>query len=417
MKSVIISIGDELLIGQTINTNAAWLGQRLTNLGIKVVEIYTISDDYDAIHHALFEAEKTADLIIITGGLGPTKDDITKKALAEYFETELVLNEEALENVRRIFAEKKHPLLDVNVKQAEVLANSEVLINELGTAPGMWIEKDNKYFIALPGVPHEMKNLFDKKVELKIKNRLPLPFRYQRIIHTIGIGESALAEKLYSWETRLRNDGLLLAYLPSPGIVKLRISIEGDSDSNISELKDIVEKYVSELQEIIPNYIFGYDNDTIESKIGELLQKNQATLATAESCTGGNLAHKITSVAGSSKYYKGTVVSYANEVKTQVLGVDINDLKEHGAVSQQVVEQMAKGVKNLLKTDFAIATSGIAGPDGGTAEKPVGTVWIAAASKDKVMSKKFRFSTDRMLNIELASIMGMEMLRRLILNL
>jgi nicotinamide-nucleotide amidase len=365
----------------------------------------------------LFEAEKTADLIIITGGLGPTKDDITKKALAEYFETELVLNEEALENVRRIFAAKNRPLLDINIKQAEVPANSEVLINELGTAPGMWIEKDNKYFVALPGVPHEMKNLFEKKVELKIKNQIPLPCRYQRVVHTIGIGESALAEKLYSWESRLRKDGLLLAYLPSPGIVKLRISIEGDSNSNISELKAVVEKYVSELQEIIPKYIFGYNNDTIESKIGELLQKKQASLATAESCTGGFLAHKITSVAGSSKYYKGTVISYANEVKTQILGVDINDLKEFGAVSQQVVEQMAKGVKNLLKTDYAIATSGIAGPDGGSAEKPVGTVWIAVASKDKVISKKFQFSTNRLLNIELAAVMGMDMLRKLILNL
>jgi nicotinamide-nucleotide amidase len=412
MIAEIISIGDEILIGQVVNTNATWIAQRLNELGIPVKQVSAIADDGVEIKNALDSAFSRADIILVTGGLGPTKDDITKTTLCEYFNTHLVFHQPTYENLERLFALRSWAKInEVNRKQAEIPANCTPLTNDTGTAPGMWFERGHKILVSLPGVPFEMESIMEKEV----LPRLAILDNDQVIVHktivTQGVGESFLAEKIKDWEDNLPGN-MKLAYLPQPGLVRLRISAYGENSEKT--LQD-VEQQVVTLNKLIPDYIFGYDLDTLEAVIGRLLKERNQTLSTAESCTGGYLAHLITSIPGSSEYFTGSVIAYSNKVKQELLGVSEQSLISYGAVSEQVVREMAEGARKRFNTDFAVSTSGIAGPDGGTAEKPVGTVWIAVASKNRTVAKKFMFGEHRGRNIRRAALAALNMVREAIL--
>lgn len=412
MKAEILTIGDEILIGQIVDTNSAWLGQELNLLGIKVNRINSISDDHFAIISALEESLSRADIVLITGGLGPTKDDITKKAIADFFQVEMIFNEDVMDYVASLFAARGIVMAESNKSQAMLPANCKVLHNSNGTAPGMWFEKDNKVIVSMPGVPYEMKGIFSEEVIPSLKQHFKTPIIKHKTVLTQGVGESTLMEKIETWENSLAANALKLAYLPQPGMVRLRISGVGENEK---QLEDLIQSKVEELQQLIPSYIFGYDNETLEQVVGQLLAKNGKTLSTAESCTGGYIAHLITSISGSSAYFMGSVVAYDNRIKEEILNVSHQNLIDFGAVSQQVVEEMALGVQAKFKTDYAIATSGIAGPTGGTAEKPVGTVWVAIASPLGVKSKLLRFGNSRERNIRQAAIFALNLLRKEIL--
>ncbi len=408
MKAEIITIGDEILIGQTVDTNSAFIGKELNAIGLSVNRITSISDTEQAIIQAISEAQLRVDLIILTGGLGPTKDDITKHTLCKYFNTELVVYPEVEQYVRDIFERRNRPILEVNLKQAELPLDCTVISNRIGTASGMWFERAGKVVVSLPGVPYEMKHLMHNGVLSKIQSTFKTPAVLHKTIMTTGAGESFLADKIQDWEKSLDQEDIHIAYLPSSGIVKIRLSIISEDRENAQER---IDRKVMELLQIIPNYVYGFDDLPLEKAVGELLLKHQATISTAESCTGGYIAHLITSIAGSSAYFLGSVLSYANEVKSQELGVPMSTIEQHGAVSKQVVEQMAIGVRNKMKTSFSVATSGVAGPDGGSEEKPVGFVWIAVAFENGVVSKSFNFENDRGRNIQRASIAALNMLR------
>jgi nicotinamide-nucleotide amidase len=412
MKAEIITIGDEILIGQIIDTNSSWLGQELSKIGAAVVHRTSVSDNRNAIINALTLAKQRADIIIMTGGLGPTKDDITKYTLAEYFGTELILNDEVLEWVKKIFANRSLPMLDTNIHQAMVPANCEVLFNRSGTAPGMWFDVDGKIFISMPGVPFEMKVIFEEQCISRLKKRFDFPIIIHRTILTCSIGESFLAKKIETLENDLPPH-IKLAYLPNIGQVRLRFS---GHHTNETTLKAEIDAIVANLYEIVGDYIFGEETDTLEKNVGLLLKGKEKTLATAESCTGGYIAHLITSVPGSSAYYFGSIISYANQIKINELGVNPETLKTVGAVSEDCVKQMADGVRIKFNTDYAIATSGIAGPDGGTDLKPVGTVWIAVSSKDKTIAKQFSMGDNRERTIQRTAIQGLDMLRKVLLE-
>ena len=407
MKAEIISIGDELLIGQVINTNASWMAVELNKNGIQVIKITAISDSGNEIKEAIANAEKKADIILLTGGLGPTKDDITKHVLADYFNSKMVFHEPTYEQVKSIFAMRKFNVTEVNKKQAEIPEACIPLFNQHGTAPGMWFEKSNKVLISLPGVPFEMKTLIENEVLPRLQSKFKLAHIFHKTIMTTGIGESALAEIIKNWENNLPNN-IKLAYLPQPGIVRLRLSATG---SNKSKLEDEVNEYCRKINTIIPKIIFGYDDISLEEVVGKQLLSANRSLSTAESCTGGYIAHLITSISGSSNYFTGSVVSYSNSVKVKQLGVDSHILKKNGAVSCEVIEQMALGGKKQLNSDYCLATSGIAGPDGGTKDKPVGTIWIALATPSGVQSKLFHFGEHRGRNIRRASLAALNMLR------
>jgi nicotinamide-nucleotide amidase len=412
-KAGILTIGDELLIGQTINTNSAWLGRELALVNIRVVKNVTISDDKSEIINGLELLKKDCDIILITGGLGPTKDDITKYTLAEYFEMKLVRNLSILSKLEDFFTKRGREMLEVNRQQADLPDGCIIVENKNGTASGMWFEKNNKVFVSMPGVPYEMKSMMTNTVIPLLVEKFKPEAVYHRTILTHGIGESFLAEILKDWENDLRINGNSLAYLPSPGIVKLRISSGGKS---VAELKKIVDAYAEKLYSLIPEWIYGEGEETLEEIVGKLLRRNKKTISTAESCTGGYISHLITSVSGSSEYYLGSVVSYSNKVKTDQLGVDENLFSSVGAVSMEVVEQMAGGVRKKLNTDFSIAVSGIAGPDGGTDEKPVGTVWIAIGTPEGVISKKYIFEKNRERNIRRSALAALNMLRKILIN-
>lgn len=404
----IINIGDEILIGQIVNTNASWMANTMNNSGFSVTKVTVIADEKDAILQNLHNALNRADIILLTGGLGPTNDDITKHALAEYFNSELKIDKEALQNVTELFASRKIELTEINRLQAELPVVCSAIKNSNGTAPGMWFEKEGKIVVSMPGVPMEMKGIMTDYVIPKLK----IFFVTEEIVHktimTHGIGESHLAEAIKEWEDALP-ENIKLAYLPRPGIVRLRLSSKGN------DRKSIIHEINNKIQELIftiPEYIFGYDDITLEEAVGCLLKKNSATISTAESCTGGTIAQKLTRIPGSSEYFKGSVVAYANEIKENLLKVSGDDLEKQGAVSQQVVEQMATGVRELFNTDYAISTSGIAGPDGGTPDKPVGTIWIAVASKNEVKSKLFHLGNNRERNIERSALSGLNMVRQ-----
>jgi len=412
MQAELITIGDEILIGQTIDTNSAWMGEELNSLGIQVSQITSIKDERDAIKNALFAAEQSAaNLVFITGGLGPTKDDITKHVLCEYFNTILVRNSEVLERIQTFFKDRGREMLESNNQQADVPEACTVLLNDMGTASGMWFERNGTVFVSMPGVPYEMKHLMQDRVLPKIQELFTLPAVFHKTIMTTGVGESFLVEIIKDWETSLITEDIKIAYLPSPGIVRIRLTGQGD---NLAPLQKKVLRKAKELYSLIPQHIFGEDDISMEEALGNLLKEKGKTIATAESCTGGYIAHLLTNRPGSSTFYLGGFVSYDNQVKIEVLQVDKDSIEEEGAVSETVVKQMANGARNLLKTDLAIATSGVAGPDGGTDEKPVGTVWIAIASSNGVIAKKFLFEKNRDRNIRRTALAAMSMVREVI---
>ena len=413
MKADIITIGDELLIGQVINTNSTYLASELNRIGFSVNRIISIGDVEESISAALEDSIQNADFVILTGGLGPTSDDITKNTLNHFFKGKYVIHEFTLQLITRFFAARGWELTDRNRKQAEIPDTCEPLINRIGTAPGMLFKRDNKLIVSLPGVPFEMKDLFEKEVIPRLLKHYNLSVHLHKTILTVGLSESDVADRLAKFESELDNN-LSLAYLPSPGVLRLRLSIFGtDHDRLAKILNDKCNEIVAVTG---ANSVFGYDDDTLPGVIGEVMRRNNFRLSVAESCTGGNIAHLITSVPGSSDYFNGGVVAYSNEVKQNILGVQQNVLKQHGAVSEEVVTQMASGVKKSLKTGFSIATSGIAGPGGGTPQKPVGTIWIAIATPDKVISQKFLFGNDRKRNIVRSSFIALNMLRTALLE-
>jgi nicotinamide-nucleotide amidase len=408
MLAEIISIGDELLIGQVINTNASWISEQLNFAGIKVVQISAIPDNKDNIKNALNEAKKRAGIILMTGGLGPTKDDITKHALCEYFGCEMVFSDDIYQHIVQLFKDRGFKMNNLNKSQANVPAACKPFPNFLGTAPGMWFEIDNKIFVSMPGVPFEMKAMMENYIIPEFRKRFNLPNLIHKTILTQGIPESLLAQKIEHWENNLPAD-IKLAYLPQPGIVRLRLSSSGtNSKLNIKQIEEQIEK----LKIIIPHDIFGYDHDTLEEVVGKILKKENLSLSTAESCTGGYIAHLITSIPGSSAYFKGGVVAYANEIKENLLGVSKKSLVDFGAVSEEVVKEMAEGARKKFNSDYSIAVSGIAGPDGGTIEKPVGTIWIALSSAEKTRAVKFHMGDHRERNIRRTALAALNILRK-----
>lgn len=412
MKATIITIGNELLIGQVVNTNAAFIAEQCNLAGIEVDTILVIPDERQAIIDSLEMASGKASVVIISGGLGPTSDDITKKVLMEYFGSKPVLNQEVLNHIIALFRPRGFEITEVNRQQAMVPDNCRVFLNTLGTAPGMWFEKEDVVYISVPGVPFEMKELIMSQIIPQLKIRNPNEVIIHHTILTQGVGESRLSEMIVDWEKKLPTH-ISLAYLPQPGIVRLRLTGKG---ANEEDLKNEILKESEKLKTFFGDLIWGYGDDTLEKVVGELLLKKNATLSTAESCTGGYIAHLITLVPGSSAYYNGSVVAYSNNIKESILGVKQSTLIAYGAVSEQVVVEMAQQVKNKFQTDYSIAVSGIAGPDGGTKEKPVGTVWIAIGTPIKVIAKRFRFSKDRERNIRLAAVTALNMLRREIIG-
>ena len=414
MQAEIITIGDELLIGQVVDTNSAWIGQQLNMAGIQVNQITSVSDDKKHIINTLKDATKRADIILITGGLGPTKDDITKETLCEFFGSQLVFNKDAYANIEKLFKNRGLEIIELNRKQAMVPADCIVIKNPAGTAPGMWFEKRKKVYISMPGVPYEMKGMMTDHIIPMFKTKFKLPAIVHKTVLTQGIGESFLSELIEQWETNLRDAGIKLAYLPSPGMVRLRLSTSG-TDAEL--LNEKVNEKIDELKKIIPQYIYGFEvygeeQETLQEIIGKLLKEKKKTLCIAESCTGGYIAHLITSIAGSSEYFCGGIIPYLNRIKTGTLKVNEQDIAKYGAVSKEIVEQMVSGALKLFGSDYAIAVSGIAGPGGGTKEKPIGTVWISIGSKEKKVTEKYLFGEHRGRNIHKTAMTALNMMRK-----
>jgi len=412
MNVEIISIGDELLIGQTINTNASWIGSELALRGAKVSHCAVIEDKKEAIVNALDKALEKADVVIITGGLGPTKDDITKYTLAEYFNTELVINEEVLYRVKAFFKKRERKMLDVNIQQAALPKTAKVLRNDVGTASGMLFEHNNKTIISLPGVPYEMQHILLTSGFDIIIDKYSVTSLFQRTIHFQGIGESYLAEAIFDIENHLDQNEIKLAYLPSPGLVRLRFT-----SSPSEEKKVLIDKTIREINQLLPQYVFGEGDITLNQAVGNILVNKKATLGTIESCTGGYISKEIVQIAGSSEYFNGSIISYSNELKINLVGVNPKSIQEHGAVSEQVVIEMAQNGRKILDVDYCIATSGIAGPTGGSDEKPVGTIWICVAGPDGFQAKKFNFGDNRARNIKITGLTGLNMLRQMLLKI
>lgn len=413
MKAEIISIGNELLNGDTVNTNASWLGEFLTGLGFTVMRVHTIADDLDLIKKTLKNALQEADVVICTGGLGPTHDDITKKAVAELFEVGYKLDQKTLDHVKTIFKERNIPFSKSNHAQAEVPENAEVLFNKSGTAPGMWFEAGS-YLVVLPGVPFEMKYLTKKKVAPKLREAFgEIGYLYSRYIKTAGIGESTLSDEILGDLSEYFKNGVSMAFLPSPGGVTLRLNSSGATQEQAR--KDL-QKLRSFIYEKAEKYIYGEGKDfSISEAVGKLLKEKNMRISVAESCTGGLIANTFTDVPGSSDYFDGGVISYANHVKVNQLGVLQSDLDEVGAVSKKVALQMAKGVAERMDTDIGISTTGIAGPGGGTKEKPVGTIWMGFYQKDgEHFAIKARFTKDRLINKERTKMVLLEATRRVL---
>jgi len=411
MFAEIITIGDEILIGQTIDTNSAWMAKQLNALGIELVQSRSIHDHEESIIKALNSVDPSSQLILITGGLGPTKDDITKRVLSEYFGSKISRNQEVLEQIEAYFTSRGRQILESNRRQADLPEKATILPNPLGTASGMWFEKEGKVFVSMPGVPYEMKGLMSNEVLPLVKDKFALPWMYFRTVMTEGMGESFIAEIVQEWEASLSEKQISIAYLPSPGVVKIRLGIKGES-KDAELLKAKVDQEIKQLYQLIPTYIYGENDISMQDAIARKLKEHGKSLVTAESCTGGYLAHLLTSVPGSSDYFKGSIIAYANEVKVDQLLVSEKHLAEDGAVSESVVEDMAKGVRQQLGADIGIATSGVAGPDGGSEEKPVGTVWIAIAAEGGVYAKKYTFEKDRGRNIRRASLAALSLVRR-----
>ena len=403
----IITIGDEILYGHILDTNSKWLSKNLNELGVKTNKISTIGDNYIQIKDILESSIKENDIIIFTGGLGPTNDDITKKCLNDFFKGKLITDNNTLSHIKKIFKKRNLDLTKKNRDQALVPDNCKVLHNKYGTAPGIAFEKDNKLVISLPGVPYEMKSLLEEKCSQIIKQKFSLSIIHHRTIKTVGIGESWLSDLISEWEKNLDNN-ISLAYLPSIGRVKLRLTGRGN---NLNKIKSAIDKEEKKVLPILRKYIYGFDNEELESCVGNLLIKNKKTLSIAESCSGGYLSHLVTSIPGSSKYFSGSVVAYSNNIKINNLNVNKKNIEKFGAVSKEVVEEMATNVRKKFNSSIGISTSGIAGPSGGTENKPVGTVWIGYSDKNKTLSKKLLLTNRRDINITLSSIGALNMAR------
>lgn len=418
MKATIVTIGDEILIGQIIDTNSAFIAKSLDKIGIDIHEVISISDSRNHILETLKHLQNQVELVVITGGLGPTKDDITKKTLCDYFEDELVVNEQVLAHVTELIEGfYKRPISQINKDQALVPSKATVLHNKVGTAPGMWLKKENTVFVSLPGVPYEMKYLIENEVVPKVVRKYKRPFIIHKTVLTYGQGESLVAERIEAWENNLP-EFIKLAYLPSPGRVRLRLSARG-TDEQV--LQNAIEENVDSLSKIIGDIIVGYDeNETLEVILGRLLTKNKMTVSTAESCTGGKIAQLLTSIPGSSAYFKGGVVSYATEVKTEILKVPQELIEKYSVVSREVAIEMALGAQKLLQTDYAIATTGNAGPEKGDSPAEVGTVFIALATPNpapnNIICEEFHFGQPREKVIDRAVNTAFEMLQKEILK-
>ena len=413
MNSVeIITIGDEILIGQTVDTNSAWMGTELNQMGIRINRITSVSDNKDEIISSLDEALSRVEVVLITGGLGPTSDDITKDTLAGFFGGRLVMDNEVLENVTERLRRRNLQMNENNRRQAMVPDNCKVLQNLTGTAPGMLFEKSGKIVVSMPGVPHEMKHIMKEHVLPLLAGRLPGGVIVHKNIMTYGVAEAMLAERLVTFEKELPAE-IRLAYLPAYGVIKLRLTAAGSDEKKI---RKTVREQVEKLYGIIPDVIYGEDEVMLEEVVGKLLNDNNLTISTAESCTGGKIASLITSVPGSSGWFTGSVVAYDNSIKTGVLGVSNETLRLYGAVSAETAGEMARGVRRLMGTDYAIAVTGIAGPTGGTADKPVGTVWIAVDSERGLLTEKQIFADNRLINISRSSYGALNLLRKQIVS-
>lgn len=408
IKAELLTIGDEILYGQIVDTNSQWMGVELGNAGIKVVRKTSVGDEENEILTAFSEAERRADIVLITGGLGPTSDDLTKPCLAKYFNCDMKIHEEALAEVTEFFKSRGRELTEVNRNQALLPVCCEKITNAMGTAPGMWFARNGKVFVSMPGVPHEMKRMMTDIVIPKIKSTFVTPVIHHKVIQTIGMGESFLAEKISAWEQALPKH-MKLAYLPSLGEVRLRLTGIGNSKA---ELEAEADALTEKLKDRIGQFIFGYGEAPIEVVIGNTLRDRNLTLAVAESCTGGYLSHMITSVPGSSSYFLGSIIPYAYEIKMRQLGVKPETLEKYGAVSEPTIVEMANIVRAKFNTDIGVATSGVAGPGGATPDKPVGTVWIAYSDKYQTVTKKLQLSKDRLINIKLASTHVLNLIRQ-----
>ncbi|WP_281232262.1 competence/damage-inducible protein A [Flavobacterium gelatinilyticum] len=415
MKAVIVTIGDEILIGQIVDTNSNFIAKELDRIGVEVFEMISISDDKQHILNTFEQLQNKVDIVIVTGGLGPTKDDVTKKTFCDYFNDELVVNPEVLAHVTQLIEGfYKRPISQLNKDQALVPSTCTVLPNKMGTAPGMWMKKENTVFVSLPGVPYEMKYLVENEIIPKLVREYKRPYIIHKTILTYGQGESLVAERIEHWENNLP-EFIKLAYLPNPGRVRLRLTARG---INKEELEEAIESNVRSLDAIIHDIIVGYEeNETIESVVGKLLLKQNQTVATAESCTGGKIASLLSSIPGSSAYFKGSVVSYATEVKVNVLGVSQELIDQFSVVSAEVASAMALNVKDLLKTDYALATTGNAGPSKGDSDAEIGTVFIALATPDGVITEEFNFGQPREKVIDRATVKSLEILQKEILKI
>jgi len=408
IKAEILNIGDELLYGQVTNTNAQWLSTELDKIGIRVIRHTVVPDAEEAILEALQEAQNRADAILITGGLGPTKDDITKKTLCKFFNTQLVRHLEALRVVTEFFESRGREMLEINRQQADLPENATYIPNLKGTAPGMWFEKNGKVFVSMPGVPHEMQFLMQSYVLEHLQQFFKTPFIAHKMIKTVGIGESYLAKEIEEWENNLPSH-IKLAYLPSFGMVRLRLTGSGTDKEQI--LKDI-EAETQKLLPLIDKYVYGFDDDDLAIAVGKLLKSKNKTIALAESCTGGFLAHSFTQHAGSSEYLKGSLVAYSNDIKINILGVKAETIEKYGAVSEQTVLEMAYNIRKMFGADIGVATSGIAGPGGATPNKPVGTIWVAYSDENETKAKLYQLGNDRMVNIQVTTNLLLDWIRR-----
>ncbi|HHH52133.1 MAG TPA: competence/damage-inducible protein A [Bacteroidetes bacterium] len=410
-NAYLITIGDELLIGQVTDTNSKWIAEQLTGLGIKVKRIISVQDEEQEIIDALDEATDKADIIITTGGLGPTVDDITKKTFAKFLHKKMIFNQNFFDKVKEYVKKRGHKIDDMLFNYSHFPEGTIFLKNSVGSAPGMLFNYKGKKIFALPGVPPEMKSIFTEEIEPILKKDNNGFYIIKKTVLTSGEIEAALAEKLKDIVNDLPQH-ISFAYLPNLGRVRLRITAKGE-DKEILEKE--VESVIEKIKNRIGEYIFGYDDDTLEHALGVILKNKGLTLATAESCTGGMIAHKITSVPGSSEYFKGSIVAYSNEIKEKILNVQHLTLQNHGAVSEETVIEMVKGAIKVIETDLAIASSGIAGPSGGTPTKPVGTIWIAAGNKDKIVTKKLQLGNNRIKNIETSTVFAMDLLRKFLI--
>lgn len=416
MKRVLaelITIGDEILYGQTLDTNAHWMSGELDKVGVRVIRRTTCGDEEEEILQVFKEAEQRADIILITGGLGPTSDDLTKPCLAKYFDCDIVMNKVALAELEAYMTSRGRELNKLTRLQAALPEKCEMVSNERGTACGMWFSKSGKVFCSMPGVPYEMKFMMTEKIIPRIKEKFQLPVIYHKIVRLAGIGESWLAEKIEDWENALP-ENIKLAYLPNFGDLKLRLTAHGH---DLDELKQYVDQLIRDLLPLVDQYVYGYDGDPLEMVIGQLLKKRNQKLAIAESCTGGYVAHQITTVPGSSEYFNGAIIPYQNEMKIKELDVNPETIGQYGAVSAETVIEMARNVKEKFKADYGLASSGIAGPGGGTPDKPVGLIWIACAFGDDVKTRRLNLTKDRDVNIRITSVALLTLLhQRLVQN-